>query len=397
MKLKGDAEPPKAPVEVSREELYRQVWQTPMSRLAAQYGISGNGLAKICDRLSVPCPPRGYWAKVAAGIEVAKYRLLPARGDTPDSVTITPTPPPPPPPDLPAEIKTKSEAARTETASAIVSERLSRPHPLIARWLVDHDRRKREARQEPDPSRRKFLMPAELSPSDKRRYRILDALFKAVEKQGGKATEDDNRRLYAEMQSEKIEFQLREKLKQTRRPLDQTERRWAAKDDKGWRFALQPTGRMLFTIKTYLPNSLRREWVETEKNAMESMLPDIVATIVVAGPLLVEQRANQEKLERERHAAEMRRYEEQQRRKLNENRVRRFTEFAERHRRLELAAAFLAELKASADLKAEVAGNSVEDWISWMEQRLSEANPLRMGAEAIFEAVTEVTTWSYRD
>ena len=44
----------KQPVTVTREELYRQVWETAMSRLAEQYGISGNGLAKICDRLKVP-------------------------------------------------------------------------------------------------------------------------------------------------------------------------------------------------------------------------------------------------------------------------------------------------------------------------------------------------------
>ncbi len=40
----------KQPVTVSRDQLYNQVWQTPMSRLAVQYGISGDGLAKICDR-----------------------------------------------------------------------------------------------------------------------------------------------------------------------------------------------------------------------------------------------------------------------------------------------------------------------------------------------------------
>jgi hypothetical protein len=56
----------KGHVTVSREELYRQVWETPMSRLAKQYGLSDNGLAKICNRIRVPYPPRGYWAKKAA-------------------------------------------------------------------------------------------------------------------------------------------------------------------------------------------------------------------------------------------------------------------------------------------------------------------------------------------
>jgi hypothetical protein len=45
-----------------------------MSRLAADYGISGNGPAKICDRLKIPYPPRGYWAKKAAGQKVVQYR-----------------------------------------------------------------------------------------------------------------------------------------------------------------------------------------------------------------------------------------------------------------------------------------------------------------------------------
>jgi len=44
------------PSTVSRKELYQQVWETPMSRLAQRYGISGNGLAKICDRIRVPYP-----------------------------------------------------------------------------------------------------------------------------------------------------------------------------------------------------------------------------------------------------------------------------------------------------------------------------------------------------
>src|SRR5690349_11317564 len=81
------------PVSVTRDALYQQVWQKPMNRLALDYGISGNGLAKICDRLKIPYPPRGYWAKKAAGQKVAQYRLPDAASDTPDTVTIAPTPP----------------------------------------------------------------------------------------------------------------------------------------------------------------------------------------------------------------------------------------------------------------------------------------------------------------
>jgi hypothetical protein len=52
---------------MKRSELYAKVWSTPMTKLAAELGISDVGLAKACRRHAVPAPPRGYWAKLRAG------------------------------------------------------------------------------------------------------------------------------------------------------------------------------------------------------------------------------------------------------------------------------------------------------------------------------------------
>jgi len=38
-------------VELTREELYEQVWTVPMQRLAERYGISDVALAKTCRKL----------------------------------------------------------------------------------------------------------------------------------------------------------------------------------------------------------------------------------------------------------------------------------------------------------------------------------------------------------
>jgi hypothetical protein len=355
-------------------------------------------LAKICDRVKVPYPPRGYWAKKAAGKKVVTYRLPPAEKDTPQSVTISPTPPPAKPPELPAEIKARAETARTAATSVTVSERLLRPHPIVAHWLAEHDRRKREARHERDPWRKNLIDPGELGETDHRQHRILDALFKMLEKQGGKAKEGDRHELYIEMQGERIDLQVREKQKQVRRSLNDSEKRWASKDDKGWRQELQSTGKLVFTIKTYLPGNLRREWIESDNSPMESLLPDLVATFVAAGPLLVEQRRQREEAERQRQIAERKRYEEQQRRKLDDNRWRRFVELAQQRRNAEIARAFLEALKATNfDPQREVAGNSIADWIAWVGGRLSDADPINHGADAIFEAIAKVTTWTYGD
>ena len=50
-----------------------------MVKLAKKYGLSDRGLAKICARLNDPVPPRGYWARKAAGQVVTKDLLPPLK------------------------------------------------------------------------------------------------------------------------------------------------------------------------------------------------------------------------------------------------------------------------------------------------------------------------------
>ena len=56
--------------EIDRETLYAEVWKEPMTKVAERYGVSSSYLARVCDRLGVPRPERGHWAKLAAGKNV---------------------------------------------------------------------------------------------------------------------------------------------------------------------------------------------------------------------------------------------------------------------------------------------------------------------------------------
>jgi ribosomal protein S14 len=67
---------PQREVRIARDELYEQVWRQPLRTVAGEYGLSDNGLRKICARLDVPCPARGYWARKKNGHEV-RQQLLP--------------------------------------------------------------------------------------------------------------------------------------------------------------------------------------------------------------------------------------------------------------------------------------------------------------------------------
>jgi ankyrin repeat protein len=62
-------------IEFDREELFERVWSKPVAIVAKECGVSGPGLKKICVRLAIPVPPRGYWAKLNAGKPVRRAKL----------------------------------------------------------------------------------------------------------------------------------------------------------------------------------------------------------------------------------------------------------------------------------------------------------------------------------
>ncbi|WP_141105775.1 hypothetical protein [Rhizobium sp. R693] len=131
---------------------------------------------------------------------------------------------------------------------------------------------------------------------------------------------------------------------------------------------------------------------------MEGMLPDILATFVAAGPLLVQQREDREAAERERQIAEQRRYEEQRHRKRDANRWRRFRELAQNWHDLAAVRDFLAALRSmNVTPIAEIDGRSVDEWIAWAEEWLQRADPTAGGVGSVFERIAEITDWTYRD
>jgi hypothetical protein len=64
---------------ITREDLYAECWAEPMTKIAARHGVSLSFMARICNRMNVPRPRRGYWAKLAVGKASAKPNLPPPR------------------------------------------------------------------------------------------------------------------------------------------------------------------------------------------------------------------------------------------------------------------------------------------------------------------------------
>lgn len=81
----------------------------PISKLCQEYGLSDNGLRKLCLRLKVPVPERGYWAKKAVGKARAKPQL-PVLADMPESEEVAVTT---------SDESTPSFAMRAETKATL--------------------------------------------------------------------------------------------------------------------------------------------------------------------------------------------------------------------------------------------------------------------------------------
>jgi len=57
-------------IKLTRQQLYELIWSESLLSISKRYDISDNGLRKICLRMNIPLPPRGYRQKHAAGQKV---------------------------------------------------------------------------------------------------------------------------------------------------------------------------------------------------------------------------------------------------------------------------------------------------------------------------------------
>lgn len=383
-------------VTLSREELYALVWATPMSRLAIQYGLSGNGLAKICRRLDVPYPPRGYWARKEAGKKVTQAALPAIRSGTRAHVTIAPSLPAPPPPQMPSELEEGLAAARRLTAGLRVPGKLNHPHRLVAGWIEERQREREQAKAH--SWGRGGYVPPDFTAMERRRHRLLSALFIALEKHGYTAKVDERGRPAVEIAKQSSALIIKEKYRQVRQTLTEEEKKRGFNPKRPWRQEMQPTGLLQLSIEPRLHPLLRQSWIDAADQPLEEQLPEIAAVLIAAAPVLQERRRQHEENERRRHEEEMRRYEERQRQLLERNRLRGFLELASRWKEVETARLFLDALanREAGDLDEVIDGRTVGDWIVWARERLTAHDPLEAGAAAVFQTIAAIDQWTFR-
>lgn len=103
-----------------REQLYKQVWDEPLTKVAAKYGVSDVMVAKICRKLSIPILGRGYWAQKAAGQKLS-VKPLPKLKEAPviQRPKVSDSSSPRPEPDDPLYIRICEMESRSVTVESV--------------------------------------------------------------------------------------------------------------------------------------------------------------------------------------------------------------------------------------------------------------------------------------
>lgn len=111
----------------TRNDLYELVWTQPAIKIVEKYDISDSWLTKICYKMEIPKPPRGYWAKIQAGAK-EKKELLPKASKDCELVTVLPL--------LTEEAKlaklnSVSTIQESEADKVTVLSRIGKLHPMV--------------------------------------------------------------------------------------------------------------------------------------------------------------------------------------------------------------------------------------------------------------------------
>jgi hypothetical protein len=360
-------------ITLTREELYDQVWGTPLSKLAPSFGLSAARLRKLCEKHKVPTPSSGYWARLKLGL--ATERALLPQDATPSIQVVRidvewnlrmirlrqQVSAPVDDPDLIRLI----EREREPKYRIRVPQQLRDPHPII--------RRARDASAEGRDGCADIIVARGSMP---RALRLMDSLFRALEKRGHKVGQRGEDGVRISFLGEEFGCSLREKTRRIR--LTEEE-----KPKPRWRFETVPLVRYewsgVFELKLtgnyYYPIL---SWQDDGKGRLEDRLNEIVARMIVAVQRYRKQREETAREQESRLIAERERKELERARQLGQARIARLKSMAEQWEEAKWLRSFIAAVREEAIHRhGSLEGHDdVVRWLEWAEEYAQSVDPM---------------------
>ncbi len=363
---------------IEREELYDEVWSTPMVRLAKRYGISDVGLAKVCKKLKIPVPGRGYWQKIKSGKRVRRTPLpLLAKGQE-NVVMIGRT-------TKPAnnnEERMHVDSEKLPENPIVIADTLREVHPLVLKTQKSPINAKVD-RSGLLASRDHGCLDIKVGKDSlDRAFRIMDALLKALDRRDYTVSVDEKKRTTkATVLGETVFFSLEENLDRSERPLTPAQEKDKIRNPWGYsrpEYDYNPSGKLSLRITDPSWNIGRRIWSDGKKQRVENVLNSFVIGLIKAAVAEREHRIQRERWEKERKEEERRRREQQRLKEAEERKLwGLFTDSICWHRSQQIRAYVQAVEdaveKSTGDI---VSGSSLDEWLIWAPKQVDRLDPL---------------------
>jgi len=364
---------------LTREELYEHLWQTPMSKLATNWGVPIHAIVKAAAEMNVPRPESGHWQRIKLGWQVERDALPAAEATTPAMTIIKAaekrfrTPP--------GEAPAPSEGSVPAKPRWEIPKNLDNAHLLVKRThkALTHDTYLDKGLVH--ARTRDMPLAVEVSREQVgRALRIMDVIVKAMIERGGKFKQETGKwHLELFMGKQPVWFRITERRKRSLLDIDDEERKerglmsWEKHDWKG-------AGVLRFEISgdKYVNGRL---WEENKRVSLESFLPEIIGSLERVEKDGEENRAReaeQQKLEAEEQRKQnlewRRKHEEDERRKLLEQAG---EQWQRAHRVREFIRACESEIqKQAGNVPPE---SRAAQWLAWAREYADQIDPLTHG------------------
>lgn len=366
-------------IQVLRQALYDQVWFTPMARLAEEYGISDVALAKICKKLTVPYPGRGYWRRKETGKAVKQLPLPPSQDPSKQQVTIHRT--------VRVEMALSEEALQRIAAEQApeqtieVPERLGETHRLISGQLTNW---RSASVDEYGAIQSGTLRQLNIRVSPQalsRALRIMNTLFLALEGRGYQVGNQEGYRktLGARINGEPVEFGIEEKFQRIELPQEPKRRSnpWSYPRHE-YRYVAM--GVLTLKINEWVDGA-QKSWRDGKTARLETTLNDFLVGLLTVAEALKARRLKQEEEARLRQEAQRRREEEEQLQQAERNKRQALEQEAANWTKAQQLRTYLSAVKELVIAKhGEIQpGSHADQWLTWAHQHANRLDPLAKG------------------
>lgn len=275
--------------QVDRETLYQEVWTDPVTVVAERYALSDVGLAKLCNRLQIPLPRRGYWTKLKAGKTTPKPPLPKLDPKMAPSVKLSRAS------DSKVQArhsaKEKASDSRRRAGDIEVPSELNSPHPLVkaaARRLKQRNAWSNVKGLRSSPGE---VLDIEVTRAAlDRALLIADTLIKVLAKQGISTTVNaESKTTFFDVQGTQVSFAITEHVKRSDHQVTPSEQRAR---ERYWNHSLlgnttieypiirqydyHPTGFLTITLGRW-PS---RNFKDSDRSRLETRLGQVVAGLV---------------------------------------------------------------------------------------------------------------------